>query len=77
MPPGGANLEEAASEKHYLRAPPKDGKGMRHHRFTRRRKDEIVFDAEDAGKTAYVCPRYENGKGEAGKWGPVASIIIP
>jgi hypothetical protein len=77
MPPGGATLEEAASEKHYLMAPPKDGKGLQHYRFTRRRKEKLVFDAEDAGKTAYVCARYENGKGETGLWGPVASVIIP
>jgi hypothetical protein len=77
MPAGGATLEEAASEKHYLRAPPKDGNGLKHLRFTRRRKENLILDAEDAGKTAYVCARYENGKGEAGPWGPVASIIIP
>jgi hypothetical protein len=77
MPPGGATLEEAASEKHYLMKAPKDGKGLQHYRFTRRRKEKIVFDAEDAGKTAYVCARYENGKGETGLWGPVVSIIIP
>jgi hypothetical protein len=35
------------------------------------------FDAEDAGMTAYVCIRYENRKGEAGQWGPVASAVIP
>jgi hypothetical protein len=45
--------------------------------FTRRRKEKLVFDAEDAGKTAYVCARYENGKGETGRWGPVVSAIIP
>jgi hypothetical protein len=77
MPPGGATLEEAASDKHYLRAPPRDGKGLNHYRFTHRRNERLVFDAEDAGKTAYVCSRYENGKGEVGEWGPVASAIIP
>jgi hypothetical protein len=77
MPPGGATLEEAASEKHYLMKPPKDGKGLLHYRFTRRRKERLVFDAGDAGKTVYVCCRYENGKGEAGFWGPVASAVIP
>jgi hypothetical protein len=77
MPPGGATLEEAASKKHYLMKPPLDGDELQHHRFTRRRKEKIVFDAEDAGKTAYVCARYENGKGETGLWGPVVSIIIP
>jgi hypothetical protein len=76
MPPGGATLEEAASEKHYLRQPPLDGKRLTHYRFTRRRKEQIVFDAKDAGKTAYVCFRYENDKGDAGLWGPVVSAII-
>jgi hypothetical protein len=56
---------------------PKDGKGLFHYRFTRRRKERLVFDAEDAGKTAFICVRYENGKGETGLWGPVVSAIIP
>jgi hypothetical protein len=77
MPPGGATLEQAASEKHYLMKSPIDGKGLTHLRFTRRRKEKIIFDAEDAGMTAYACCRYENGKGEAGQWGPVASAVIP
>jgi hypothetical protein len=77
MPPGGATLEEAASEKHYLMKPPADGKGLSHYRFTRRRKEKILFDAEDAGKTVYVCSRYENQKGQAGQWGPVVSAVIP
>jgi hypothetical protein len=76
MPPGGATLEQAASKKHYLREPPRDGVGL-HHWFTRRRKEQIVFDAEDAGMTVYVCCRYENAKGEWGKWGPVVSAVIP
>jgi hypothetical protein len=77
MPPGGATLEQAASDKHYLMKVPADGKPLRHYRFTRRKKEKILFDAEDGGMTAYVCCRYENRKGEAGNWGPVASIIIP
>jgi hypothetical protein len=77
MPPGGATLEEAASEKHYLMKIPADGKGLQHYRFTRRRREKIILDAEDAGKTIYVCCRYENRKGEVGQWGPVVSAIIP
>jgi hypothetical protein len=77
MPPGGATLEQAASDKHYLMKVPVDGRSLSHYRFTRRRKKNLLFDAEDAGKTAYVCCRYENRKGEAGQWGPVASAIIP
>jgi hypothetical protein len=76
MPPGGATLEQAASKKHYLMKPPLDGEGL-NHIFTRRRKEPLVFDAEEAGMTVYVCCRYENRKGEPGKWGPVVSAIIP
>jgi hypothetical protein len=77
MPPGGATLEQAASEKHYLMKPPVDGKGLTHYRFTRRRKEKLLFDAEDSGLTVYVCCRYENQKGDEGQWGPVVSSIIP
>jgi hypothetical protein len=77
MPPGGATLEQAASKKHYLMAVPKDGEGLLHYRFTRRKKEKIVFEAEDAGMTVYVCCRYENQKGDVGDWGPVTSIVIP
>jgi hypothetical protein len=77
MPPGGATLEQAASEKHYLIKIPADGKSLQHYRFTRRRKEKILFDAEEGGMTAWVCCRYENGKGEAGQWGPVVSAIVP
>jgi hypothetical protein len=77
MPPGGATLEQAASDKHYLMKAPVDGKGLQHLRFTRRRKEKIIFDAEDGGMTASICCRYENRKGDAGQWSPIASAIIP
>lgn len=77
MPAGGATLEQAASEKHYLMKVPTDGKGLQHYRFTRRQKEKLIFDAEEASMTVYVCCRYENRKGEAGQWGPVVSAIIP
>jgi hypothetical protein len=77
MPARGATLEQAASEKHYLMKAPADGRGLRHYRFTRRRGEKLSLGAEDAGMTAYVCCRYENAKGDAGQWGPVASAVIP
>jgi hypothetical protein len=77
MPPGGATLEQAASGKHYLREPPKSGEGLGFFSFTRRRKERILFDTEDAGMTAYVCCRYGNRRGKRGDWGPVASVVIP
>ena len=56
MPPGRATLEQAASEKHYLMKPPTDGKGLLHLRFTRRKKEKLIFDAEDGGMTVYSLP---------------------
>ncbi|MDR1325810.1 MAG: hypothetical protein LBK00_07225 [Treponema sp.] len=50
MPQGGATLEQAASDKHYLMKPSTDGKGLQHYRFTRRGKEKLMFDAEDAAK---------------------------
>ncbi|MDR1930284.1 MAG: hypothetical protein LBQ44_06590, partial [Treponema sp.] len=77
MPPGGATLEQAASVKHYLMAPPEDGEGLRHYRFTRRKRERIEFDAAESGMTAWVCCRYENQKGWTGRWGPPVSAVIP
>jgi hypothetical protein len=77
MPQGGATLEQAASVKHYLMKPPLDGEELIHYRFTRRKTEVVSFAAEESGMTAYFCSRYENGKGEAGEWGPVASAVIP
>jgi hypothetical protein len=57
--------------------PPLSGDELFHYRFTRRRTEIIGFSAEESGMTAYFCSRYENGKGEAGNWGPVASAVIP
>jgi hypothetical protein len=77
MPQGGATLEQAASVNHYLMKPPLDGEELLHYRFTRRKTEIVSFAAGESGMTAYFCSRYENGKGEAGEWGPVASAVIP
>jgi hypothetical protein len=77
MPQGGATLEQAASVNHYLMKPPLSGDELFHYRFTRRRTEVVSFAAGESGMTAYFCSRYENGKGEAGEWGPVASAVIP
>jgi hypothetical protein len=77
MPQGGATLEQAAGIKHYLMQEPRSGKELLHLRFTRRKKEPVTFDASESGMTAYFCSRYENGKGQVGNWGPVASAIVP
>ncbi|MDR0707998.1 MAG: hypothetical protein LBF60_09030 [Treponema sp.] len=54
MPHGGATLEQAASEKHYLMKAPADGKGLSHYRFTRRRKERLLFETGGCGHDG-VC----------------------
>ena len=77
MPYGGATQEQAVSPDRYLMKPPESGKELPFSNFTHRKKELFNFNAEDSGKTAYFCIRYENAKGMAGPWGPVFSAIIP
>jgi hypothetical protein len=44
--------------------------------YTRRKKDVVVFDYEDSGKTAFLAVQVEHG-GKKGPWGPLVSAIIP
>jgi hypothetical protein len=44
--------------------------------FTRRKKDVVVFDYGDSGKTAYLAVQIEND-GKKGPWGPLVSAVIP
>jgi hypothetical protein len=57
--------------------PPLSGDELLHHKFTRRQKELVGFDASESGMTVYFCARYENRKGESGNWGPVVGAIIP
>jgi hypothetical protein len=77
MPPGGATLEQAASSKHYLMTPPVSGDDLQYYKFTRKKKEVVVFDPHESGMTAYICSRYENQKGDVGNWGKIVAIIVP
>jgi hypothetical protein len=78
MPVGGATLEEAASEMHYLMTAPLTGEGLHHYCFTRNSHTTIVFDPKEAGKTVYIFVRYENEKGwKCEKGSNVAYAVIP
>ena len=57
--------------------PPAAGTEITESRFTRRKILKYDFPTTDTGKTAYFCVRYENGKGDAGQWGPMVSAVIP
>jgi hypothetical protein len=44
--------------------------------FTKRKKDVVLFEYEDSGKTAYIAVQVEND-GKKGPWGPLTSALIP
>ncbi|WP_059370561.1 hypothetical protein [Treponema endosymbiont of Eucomonympha sp.] len=35
------------------------------------------FDEPDRGKTLYICPHWENNKGDKGPWGEIVKAIVP
>jgi hypothetical protein len=37
----------------------------------------FTFDESDRGKALYICPRWENSKGEKGPWGEIGKAIVP
>ncbi|MDR2185082.1 MAG: hypothetical protein LBO80_05365, partial [Treponema sp.] len=57
-------------------APPRDPEELTKSFYTRRKKNVIVFDYGDSGKTAYIAVQIENG-GKKGPWGPIVPAIIP
>jgi hypothetical protein len=37
----------------------------------------FTFDEPDRSKALYICPRWENNKGDKGPWGEIYKAIIP
>jgi hypothetical protein len=37
----------------------------------------FTFDEAERGKALYICPRWENNKGDKGPWGEIYKAIIP
>jgi hypothetical protein len=35
------------------------------------------FDEADRGKALYICPRWENNKGNKGPWGEIVKALVP
>jgi hypothetical protein len=56
--------------------PVKSPKELTESFFTGRKKDMVMFDYEDSGKTAFIAVQVENG-GRKGPWGPLVSALIP
>ncbi|MHB9291850.1 hypothetical protein Holit_00936 [Hollandina sp. SP2] len=37
----------------------------------------FTFDETERGKALYICPRWENNKGDKGPWGEIYKAVIP
>jgi hypothetical protein len=55
---------------------PRRGEDLPYSVFTRKKKKRFDFEGE-SGSRVYFCLRYENGKGDAGPFGPMLSAVIP
>jgi hypothetical protein len=75
VPPGGQSLEQAVAKKE-LTAPPASPEELNRHFFTHARKYRLVLTPDDAGKTLYLCPRYENHGNVEGPWGEPVSRVV-
>jgi hypothetical protein len=60
-----------------LPEPPKSYADLVHSEFDTASPYTFQFDLSDAGKTLYVCARWENTTGKKGPWSEIKSIIIP
>jgi hypothetical protein len=60
-----------------LPAPPTSQDDLVHSEFDTRTPYIFQFDIPQAGKTLYVCARWENTTGQKGPWSEIVSAIIP
>jgi hypothetical protein len=50
---------------------------LRHSAFDTHTPLTLSFESDQRGKTLYFALRWENTRGEKGKYSPIASAIIP
>jgi hypothetical protein len=60
-----------------LPEPPKSRDELVHSVFDTHSPITWQFDLKDAGRTLYVCGRWENNTGQKGPWSDIQSTIIP
>jgi len=77
LPHAGDVTEEMNIERQYLRRVPQNPEELTHSHFTHRKHDSLEFPYDNSGMRCFICIRYENGKGDAGPWGPMVSSYIP
>jgi hypothetical protein len=60
-----------------LDAPPVSVEDLKNSAFDTASPYTFTFDEPERGKALYVCPRWENNKGDKGPWGEIVKAIIP
>jgi hypothetical protein len=60
-----------------LPEPPKSHADLVHSEFDTHSPYMFQFDLPDAGKTLYICARWENTTGQKGPWNKIENVIIP
>jgi hypothetical protein len=60
-----------------LETPPVSVEDLKNSAFDTASPYTFIFDETDRGKTLYICPRWENNKGEKGPLGEIVKAIIP
>jgi hypothetical protein len=60
-----------------LETPPASVEDLKNSAFDTATPYVFSFDETDRGKTIYICPRWENNKGEKDPWGEIIKAIVP
>jgi hypothetical protein len=60
-----------------LETPPASVEDLKNSAFDTAAPYTFRFDERDRGKALYICPCWENNKGEKGPWGEIVKAIIP
>ena len=60
-----------------LETPPASVEELKNSAFDTATPYTFRFDETERGKALYICPRWENNKGEKGPWGEIVKAIVP
>jgi hypothetical protein len=61
----------------FLETTPASVENLKNSAFDTASPYTFAFDEQDRGKVLYICPRWENNKGEKGPWGEIVKAIVP
>jgi hypothetical protein len=61
----------------FLETAPASVEDLKNSAFDTASPSTFAFDEADRGKALYICPRWENNKGEKGPWGEIVKAIVP